>query len=523
MPKARKVYDGDAVDKLEGLEAIVKRPGMYIATTDTVGLHHLVLEILSNSIDEANNGHGQDIIIEIYKDGAISVEDFGRGIPVSMNHKYGKPALEILMCDMNSGGKFNADSNYKTSAGLHGLGTKIINALSDYTEVTVFKEGIEYMQTFSRGEKTSELQNLGKTKRANGTIVKWKPRPDIFSTTEWNFGTIKAMAKRMCYLNSKIRITIIDGRGKTERKETFHFPNGLVGMVNEMVGDQPKILSNPIRITGSAPCKLSDGRDSEYEVEIVFTYVDNSNENLVSFTNSAPTVEGGTHVQGFRTALTRVLNDTARSLDKLKAKDENLSGNEMREGLVAVVSAKVPEPLFSNQVKSKLNNPEVVGLTSGIMGEALKHWLDDNPKEASKIIDKCLLTRKVRDSMKKYKDALLNKQNKVQQLLDTTGKLSPCSGRDTLVNEIILVEGDSAGGAAKQARDAKFQAILPLRGKPLNVEGEPMATVLSNAEFKSLIVALGCGFGENYNVEKLNYNKIIFLADADPDKLNIPL
>lgn len=440
MPKARKVYDGDAVDKLEGLESIVKRPGVYIGSTDEVGLHHLVLEILSNSIDEANNGHGQDIIIEIYKDGAISVEDFGRGMPIEMNRKFNKPALEILMCELFAGGKFQADGNYKTSAGLHGLGTKIINALSDYTEVTVYRSGHEYVQTFSRGFKTSDLKDNGPTKRGTGTIIKWKPRVDVFSTTEWNFNTIKSMAKRMCYLNSKIRITIIDDRGKG-RKEVFHFPNGLVGMVNELVGDNQKIISNPIRITGVAPFKLSDGRDSEYEVEVVFTYVDNSNENLISFTNSAPTVEGGTHVQGFRSALTRSLNFAARNLDKLKSKDDNLSGNEIKEGLIAIVSAKVPEPLFSNQIKSKLNNPEIVGLTSGIVDEVLKHWLEDNPKEAVKIIDKVLLTRKVRDNLKKYKDALLNKQNKVQQLLDTTGKLSPCSGRDVAVNEIILVEG----------------------------------------------------------------------------------
>lgn len=440
MAKA-KSYDGNAIDKLEGLEAIVRRPGMYIGSTDEMGLHHLILEILSNSIDEANNGYGKEIIIRIQHDNSISVEDFGRGMPIGFNDKFKRPALEILMCDLHAGGKFTADSNYKTSAGLHGLGTKIINALSDFTEVRVFKDNHEYKQTFSRGKKTSELIDLGSTKRANGTIVRWKPRKDVFSTTEWKYSTIKDMCKRMCYLNSIISITIIDERGTKEKKETFHFPNGLVGMVNETIGETPKIINNPIRITGKSPTTLTDGRESEYEVEVVFTYIDSASENLTSFTNSAPTVEGGTHVQGFRTALTRALNDAARNLDKLKPKDDNLSGNEIREGLVAIVSAKVPEPLFSNQVKSKLNNPEVVGLTSGIIGETLKHFLEDNPKEAAKIIDKILLTRKVRESVKRYKETLLNKQNKVQQLLDTTGKLAQCSGKNSEINEIIIVEG----------------------------------------------------------------------------------
>ena len=439
MPKVRS-YEASDIVHLEGLEPIIQNVGMYLGDSGPKGLHHMILEVISNSIDEATNGYGNVINVTIGKDGSLSVEDFGRGMPVAMHPKYHKPALEILMCMMNSGGKMVKDASYKVSAGLHGLGTKIVNALSDFTEVTVYRDGKEYFQRFEKGLKVTELLVKGKSSRT-GTILKFKPRKDIFKeTTEWNYSTIKAMVKRMCYLNSHITINLTDERSK--KKESFHYPNGVVGMVMDSIGSETsKIMSNPIRIVGTTPTIMRDGRESEYEVEVVFTYVDSSSENIVSFANAAPTIDGGTHVQGFRSALTRTINEAARNLDKLKAKDENLKGSEITEGIVAVVNAKVPDPIYESQTKVKLTNPEVAGQTMSIITEKLKHWFEDNPKETSKILDKILQTRKIRDSIRKYKDALLNKNNKVQQLLDTTGKLSPCSGRDTLVNEIILVEG----------------------------------------------------------------------------------
>lgn len=435
-------YNEDNIVHLEGLDAIKHRPGMYIGGTGSNGLHHMILEIVSNSIDEASNGFGDVINVTITKDGALSVEDFGRGMPLGMHKKYNKPALEMLMMYMHTGGKMDADTSYKYSAGLHGLGTKIVNALSEKTEITVFRDGKIHKQIFSRGEKVTDLQVVGTCGKRTGTIVSFKPDKNIFETVEWNYSHIRSILKKMAYLNSHITINLTDERPAKPKTESLHFDNGVVGMALEMAGDSQLVISKPIRITGKAPVILDSGKKSEYEVEVVILYVDNRNENVVSFVNTAPTMEAGTHVQGFRTALTKSLNDAARSLDKLKAKDNNLTGNEIREGLIAVVNAKVPDPKFQDQIKSKLVNTEVAGLTSSIVTEQLKNYLEDNPKEAIKIIDRICMTRRVNEALRKTRESLLGKKdNSLLSRVESNGKVSPASGRDPELNELFIVEG----------------------------------------------------------------------------------
>lgn len=503
-------YQAENITVLEGLEAVRKRPGMYIGTTSERGLHHLVWEIVDNSVDEALAGYCNRIEVSILPDNIIEVKDNGRGIPVGIHPKYGKSALEIVLTVLHAGGKFEND-NYKVSGGLHGVGVSVVNALSEWLEVTVRTDGKIWYQRYDRGIPEEDVKEIGVAgKDEHGTTVRFKADYEIFETLVYDYNTLKNRLKELAYLNKDLEICLSDSRKEPFKKEEFKFEGGIVDFLKEITEDTEKLISEPIYMSGEI---------DNVAVDIAFLYTVNQAEIIYSFVNNINTHEGGTHVSGFRTALTRVINDVGKTQGYLKEKDGKLLGNDIREGVTAIVSVKVPQPQFEGQTKTKLGNSEVSGIVSTIVGNSLKIVLEDNPNDTKIIIDKILNSKKAREAAQRARELVLRKS--VLEVGSLPGKLADCSSKDPAECEIYIVEGDSAGGSAKQGRDRSHQAILPLRGKILNVEKAGLHKALENNEVRSMITAFGTSIGDSFNIEKLRYGKIIIMTDADVDGAHI--
>jgi len=494
-------YDSDKIQVLEGLESVRKNPGMYIGSTDARGLHHLVNEVVDNSVDEALAGFCTNVHVVIQKNGAVSVADNGRGIPVDIHEKYKKPGVELVLTTLYSGGKFDGQA-YKVSGGLHGVGVSCVNALSRWLEVKVRRNGKEYHQRYERGKTVTALKIIGKAKDT-GTTVTFMPDKEIFETTEFDYDTIATRLREMAFLNAGLQIEVTDER--TDKHEVFRYDGGVSEFVLHINKNKTPLHPKPIYLQGE--------KDS-VQVEIAFQYTDGYTENIFTFANNINTIEGGTHLIGFKGALTRVMNDYGR---KNKLFDENfgLSGEDSREGITAIISVKVRKPQFEGQTKSKLGNSEVKGIVEGVMYEKLAEFFEENPPVAHVIIDKAVLSNKAREAARKARE--LTRRKGLLESSALPGKLADCSSRDPSQSEIYLVEGDSAGGSAKQARDKEFQAILPLRGKILNVEKARMDKILKSEEILHLITAIGTGIAEEFNLENARYHRIILMTDADVD------
>ena len=503
-------YQAGDITVLEGLEAVRKRPGMYIGTTSERGLHHLVWEVVDNSIDEALAGYCNKIIVNVLPNNIIEVIDNGRGIPTGLHPKYGKSALEIVLTVLHAGGKFEND-NYKVSGGLHGVGVSVVNALSEWLEVTVRTDGKIWYQRYDRGIPEEDVKEIGVAgKDEHGTTVRFKADYEIFETLVYDYNTLKNRLKELAYLNKDLEICLSDSRKEPFKKEEFKFEGGIVDFLKEITEDTEKLISEPIYMSGEI---------DNVAVDIAFLYTVNQAEIIYSFVNNINTHEGGTHVSGFRTALTRVINDVGKTQGYLKEKDGKLLGNDIREGVTAIVSVKVPQPQFEGQTKTKLGNSEVSGIVSTIVGNSLKIVLEDNPNDTKIIIDKILNSKKAREAAQRARELVLRKS--VLEVGSLPGKLADCSSKDPAECEIYIVEGDSAGGSAKQGRDRSHQAILPLRGKILNVEKAGLHKALENNEVRSMITAFGTSIGDSFNIEKLRYGKIIIMTDADVDGAHI--
>ena len=485
---------------------------MYIGTTSVRGLHHLVWEIVDNSVDEALAGYCNEIVVKILPENIIEVKDNGRGIPVEM-HSSGKPTLEVVLTVLHAGGKFNND-NYKVAGGLHGVGVSVVNALSESLTATVIREGKIYRQFFEKGNPVSKLEMLGTTEESNGTTIKFKADAEIFDTTEYEFDILAERFKELSYLNKGLTITLSDEREEKEKKQVFFSEGGIKDFLND-ISKGEKLSEEMIYVSGNV--ENPDGRITESEVAMNWTT--SQKEELYSFVNNINTYEGGSHVSGFRTALTRTVNDVAKKLELIKEKDGTFQGNDIREGMNCIINVKVPEPQFEGQTKTKLGNSETAGQVSQIVSEGLKTFLEDHPKETSKIVEKMLLVKKARIAAKKARELVLRKN--VLEVGSLPGKLADCSSKDPVESEVFIVEGQSAGGSAKQGRDRRFQAILPLRGKILNVEKAGMHKILENAEIRSMITAFGTGIDDNFDIEKLRYHKIVIMTDADVDGSHI--
>ena len=525
-------YGAESITVLEGLEAVRKRPGMYIGSTSSKGLHHLVWEIVDNSVDEALAGICDNITVKILEGNIIEVTDNGRGIPVAM-HKTGKSTLEVVMTVLHAGGKFDND-NYKVSGGLHGVGISVVNALSEWVEATVTRDGQIVRQTYKRGVPTSAPEKIGDAPEdAHGTVIKFKADDEIFETTVYDFSVLESRLKELAYLNKGLKIKLVDARKPDEIREEFHFEGGIKDFLREITNEE-KIVEDVIYMADSyetQPAKEVEAVDEDgnvfikkvgakiVEVEIAMSYTTAQREIVYSFVNNINTHEGGTHVSGFRTALTRTVNDIAKEMKLIKEKGGSFQGTDVREGLVCVISVKIPEPQFEGQTKTKLGNSEVSGIVSNIVGNKLKFYLEDHPKATEKIIEKMLMSKKAREVAKKARELVLRKSN--LEVGSLPGKLADCSSKDPSESEIFIVEGNSAGGSAKQGRDRRFQAILPLRGKILNVEKSGIHKALENAEIRDMITAFGAGFGDDINLEKLRYHKIVIMTDADVDGAHI--
>lgn len=501
-------YDAEQIQVLEGLEAVRKRPGMYIGSTSSKGLHHLVWEIVDNSIDEALAGHCNNIVVTIEKDNWIRVEDDGRGIPVSNQEKMGKPAVEVIMTVLHAGGKFGG-GGYKVSGGLHGVGASVVNALSEKTIVHVKREGHIHEIIFSKGETIQPLHVIGTTEET-GTTVRFKADPTIFTeTTEYEFAVLAQRVRELAYLNRGIYLTIADEREGIEQSVTYHYEGGITSYV-EHLNEEKSPLHEPIDIYND--------RDG-ITVEIAMQYNAGYASTIISFANNINTYEGGTHESGFKTALTRVINDYGRKNNILKEADANLTGDDVREGLVAIISIKHPDPQFEGQTKTKLGNSEVTQITSSLFSAGFERFMLENPRVARQIVDKGILASRARVAAKKARETTRRKSP--LEVSSLPGKLADCSSVKPSESEIYIVEGDSAGGSAKSGRDRYFQAILPLRGKILNVEKARLDRILSNAEIRAMITAFGTGIGEDFNLEKARYHKIVIMTDADVDGAHI--
>ena len=501
-------YEADQIQVLEGLEAVRKRPGMYIGSTSSKGLHHLVWEIVDNSIDEALAGFCTDIKVTIEKDNWIRVEDNGRGIPVSIQEKMGKPAVEVIMTVLHAGGKFGG-GGYKVSGGLHGVGASVVNALSVETVVQVHREGQIHEIKFERGKTVQALKVIGDTDYT-GTTTRFKADPEIFKeTTVYEFEILAHRIRELAYLNRGIRITISDEREGEEQSKTYHYEGGIRSYV-EHLNQSKEPIHEPIDVYGE-----KDG----ITVEIAMQYNAGFSSNIFSFANNINTYEGGTHESGFKTALTRVINDYARKNGLLKESDANLTGEDVREGLVAIVSIKHPDPQFEGQTKTKLGNSEVSQITNSLFSEGFERFMLENPTVARKVIEKGLMAARARVAAKKARE--FTRRKSALEVSSLPGKLADCSSTNPAECEIYIVEGDSAGGSAKSGRDRHFQAILPLRGKILNVEKARLDKILSNAEIRAMITAFGTGIGEEFNLDKARYHKIIIMTDADVDGAHI--
>ncbi len=498
-------YGADEIQVLEGLEAVRKRPGMYIGTTSLRGLHHLVYEVVDNSIDEALAGYCDNVEVIITKENGIIVRDNGRGIPVDM-HATGKPAVEVVLTVLHAGGKFGGDG-YKVSGGLHGVGVSVVNALSTNMTVRVKRNSKVHEISFVRGCTSDPLHVIGDTDET-GTEVFFQPDPEIFEDTNYSFDTLKHRLRELAFLNQGIRITLSDERD--DRTETFHFEGGIRSFVEYLNENKDVLHKDTIYISGSKGTTI---------VEIALQYNDSYSENLYSFVNNINTEEGGMHVSGFKIALTRTANDFAHRLNLLKDADSNLSGDDIREGLTGVISVKIQEPQFEGQTKTKLGNSEVRGIVDSILSEGLTEFFEENPAVTKRILEKSLMAARAREAARKARE--LTRRKSALEVSSLPGKLADCSVKDPEQTEIYLVEGDSAGGSAKQGRDRRFQAILPLRGKILNVEKARLDKILGNEEIRSMITAFGNGIGEEFDLAKSRYGKIIIMTDADVDGAHI--
>ncbi|CAN2247395.1 DNA gyrase (subunit B) [Bacillus vallismortis] len=509
MEQQQNSYDENQIQVLEGLEAVRKRPGMYIGSTNSKGLHHLVWEIVDNSIDEALAGYCTDINIQIEKDNSITVIDNGRGIPVGIHEKMGRPAVEVIMTVLHAGGKFDG-SGYKVSGGLHGVGASVVNALSTELVVTVHRDGKIHRQTYKRGVPVSDLEIIGETDHS-GTTTRFFPDPEIFTeTTEYDYDLLANRVRELAFLTKGVNITIEDKREGQERKNEYHYEGGIKSYVEYLNRSKEVVHEEPIYIEGE-----KDG----ITVEVALQYNDSYTSNIYSFTNNINTYEGGTHEAGFKTGLTRVINDYARKKGLIKENDPNLSGDDVREGLTAIISIKHPDPQFEGQTKTKLGNSEARTITDTLFSTAMETFMLENPDAAKKIVDKGLMAARARMAAKKARE--LTRRKSALEISNLPGKLADCSSKDPSISELYIVEGDSAGGSAKQGRDRHFQAILPLRGKILNVEKARLDKILSNNEVRSMITALGTGIGEDFNLEKARYHKVVIMTDADVDGAHI--
>lgn len=504
---AEQNYSADNIQVLEGLEAVRRRPGMYIGSTSSKGLHHLVYEVVDNSVDEALAGYCTHIEVSINEDNSITVIDDGRGIPTGM-HETGVPAVELVLTKLHAGGKFGG-GGYKVSGGLHGVGISVVNALSEWTVVKVRQDGNEQEISFERGHLRTPLKVIGSA-NDTGTTVIFKPDAEIFETTVFEFNVLCTRLQELAFLNKGLRITLTDKRPEEDVVESFMYEGGIVSFVEFL--NENKDLVNPTIID------VENTRD-DVVVDVAFQYNDSYSENLLSFVNNINTIDGGTHLSGFRSALTRTLNDYGRKAGLIKDNESNLSGDDVREGLTAVISVKVLDPQFEGQTKAKLGNSEVKGITDTVVSEGLKTFLEEHPAEAKRIIDKATTANRAREAARKARE--LTRRKNALEVSSLPGKLADCSEKDPLMTEIYLVEGDSAGGSAKQGRDRRYQAILPLRGKILNVEKARLDKILANNEIRSMITAFGTGIGEDFDLDKSRYHKIIIMTDADVDGAHI--
>ncbi len=500
-------YDAAQIQVLEGLEAVRKRPGMYIGSTGPKGLHHLVYEIVDNSIDEALAGYCKTIHVTIQKDNSIMVEDDGRGMPVDKHPKMGIPAVEVIHTVLHAGGKFGG-GGYKVSGGLHGVGASVVNALSTHMEVEIKRNGNVYRQCYEKGKTVTKLEIVGESKKTGSKTTFW-PDPEIFETTVFDFDVLEHRLREMAFLNKGIKIVFKDERDGKKRSETYHYEGGIKEFVSFLNKNKDPLHQDVIYF---------EIIKETCEVEVAMQYTDSYSELILGYANNINTIDGGTHIVGFKSALTRIFNDYGKKAKILKEND-TLSGEDVREGLTAIVSVKLSEPQFEGQTKGKLGNSEIRGFVETSTNENLTAFLEENPTQAKMIIEKCIKAARAREAARKARD--LTRRKGALESFSLPGKLADCSEKDPALSEIFLVEGDSAGGSAKDGRDRKRQAILPLRGKILNVEKARLDRILSSEEIKNMITAFGCGIGEDFNLEKLRYHKIIIMTDADVDGAHI--
>lgn len=507
IPSASDNYTASDIQVLEGLEAVRKRPGMYVGDQSARGLHHLVYEVVDNSIDESLAGFCDTIHVTVEEDGSVTVTDNGRGLPVD-EHVSGVSAAEVIMTVLHAGAKFDKGA-YQVSGGLHGVGVSVVNALSEWLELTVWRDGRECRQRYERGKPVSPVKVAGATDR-RGTRVRFMPDGEIFTTVEFQANILKSRMRELAFLNSHVTIEFADRRPEKPQERTYHYPGGIVSFAEFLNKGKETLFKEPV---------LVEGVKDETQVEVAIQYNNSYQESIYGFVNLINTTEGGTHVTGFRSALTRVVNDEARKQKLLKEKDQNLSGDDLKEGLTAVISVKVMEPQFEGQTKTKLGNSEVKGIVDSLVYDGLKNALDERPEIIKPIVESAIRARQAREAAKKARELVRRKS--VMTGLTLPGKLADCSNRNPAESEIYIVEGDSAGGSAKQGRNREFQAILPLRGKILNVEKARLEKILSSDTIRNIILALGCGVGDDFNEQKLRYHKIFIMADADVDGAHI--
>jgi DNA gyrase subunit B len=499
-------YNAESIQILEGLDPVRRRPGMYIGSTDARGLHHLVWEVVDNSIDEAMAGYASHIEVRVLEDGAVRVTDNGRGVPVG-RHSSGPDALEVVHTKLHAGGKFG-NGGYKVSGGLHGVGVSVVNALSEFLRVESARDGFVWVQEYSRGTPTTPVRKVGPQGDRRGTMTTFKPDPKVFETIEFSFDMIAQRLRESAYLNKGLWIRLLDDRA--ERERSFYFEGGLVSFVRHLNRNKETLSSRPIYV---------EKREGSTTIEVALQYNDSYTENIFTFANNINTVDGGSHMTGFRAALTRSLNDWARRASILKDADTNLSGDDVREGLTAVISVKLVEPQFEGQTKAKLGNAEIKGQVESAVAEGISQHLDENPADGRRIIEKSLTAARAREAARKARDLVIRKG--ALEGMALPGKLADCQERDPARSELYIVEGDSAGGSAKQGRDRRFQAILPLRGKLLNVEKARLDRIVSSENIRPLVIALGAGIGDSLDLAKLRYHRIIIMTDADVDGAHI--
>lgn len=511
MAKKQYEYNDSSIQVLEGLEAVRKRPGMYIGSTDTRGLHHLVYEIVDNSVDEVLSGFGNEITVTLHQDESVTVRDNGRGMPVGM-HSSGIPTIQVIFTVLHAGGKFGQQGGYKTSGGLHGVGASVVNALSERLSVTVYRDGTEYTQVFVDGGKPQgTLTKKKNAKEKNGTAVHFKPDTTIFSSTTFSYDVLSERLRESAFLLKGSRLELIDER--TEQNDVFHYEEGIKEFVDYLNEDKDTLT----------PVAYFDGSSNQIEVEFSFQYNDGFSENILSFVNNVRTKDGGTHESGMKTAMTKTLNEYARKVNLLKDKDKNLEGSDVREGLAAVISVRIPEDLlqFEGQTKGKLGTPQARSAVDSVISDQMNYYLTENGELSQQLVRKAIRAREARDAARKAREESRTGKKRKRKDSLLSGKLTPAQGKNAKKNELYLVEGDSAGGSAKQGRDRKFQAILPLRGKVINTERANIQDILKNEEINTMIYTIGAGVGPEFDIEDCNYDKVIIMTDADTDGAHI--